>query len=46
MKSLRYIAVALFALVATDAMAWTSEVNRAVVMFAEEHLSKRAKSGV
>lgn len=43
MKSLRYIAVALFALVATDAMAWTSEVNRAVVMFAEEHLSKRAK---
>ena len=46
MKSLRYIAVALFALVATDAMAWTSEVNRAVVMFAEEYLSKRAKSGV
>lgn len=46
MKSLRYIAVALFALVATDAMAWTSEVNRAVVMFAEEHLSKRTKSGV
>lgn len=46
MKSLRYIAVALFALVATDAMAWTSEVNRAVVMFAEEHISKRAKSGV
>ena len=46
MKSLRYIAVALFALVTTDAMAWTSEVNRAVLMFAEEHLSKRAKSGV
>lgn len=46
MKSLRYIAVALFALVATDAMAWTSEVNRAVVMFVEEHLSNKAKKEV
>ena len=43
MKSLRYIVVALFTLVATDALAWTAEVNKAVLMFAEENLSKRAK---
>ena len=46
MKSLRYIAVALFALVTTDAMAWTAEVNKAVVMFAEENLSNKAKKEV
>ena len=46
MKSLRYIAVALLALVATDARAWTAEVNKAVLMFAEENLLKGAKKEV
>ena len=46
MKSLRYIVVALLAFVATDAMAWTAEVNKAVLMFAEENLSNKAKSAV
>lgn len=46
MRSLRYIVVALFALVAIDAMAWTTQVNRALLMFAEENISKRAKKEV
>ena len=46
MKSLRYIVVALFTLVATDALAWTAEVNKAVLMFAEENLSNKAKKEV
>ena len=46
MKSLRYIVVALLVCVATDAMAWTAEVNKAVLMFAEENLSNRAKKEV
>ena len=46
MKSLRYIVVALLAFVATDAMAWTAEVNKAVLMFAEENLSSKAKREV
>ena len=46
MKSLRYIAVALFALVATDALAWTAEVNKAVLMFAEENLSNKSKKEI
>ena len=46
MKSLRYIIVALFVFVATEAMAWTAEVNKAVLMFAEENLSNRAKKEV
>ena len=46
MKILRYIAVALFALVTVDAVAWTTEVNKAVLMFAEENLSNRAKKEV
>ena len=46
MKSLRYIVVALLVFVATDAMAWTAEVNKAVLMFAEENLSNKAKSAV
>ena len=46
MKSLRYIAVALFALVATDAFAWTAEVNKAVLMFAEENLSNKSKKEI
>ena len=46
MKGLRYIVVALFALVATDAMAWTAEVNKAVLLLAEENLSKKAAKEV
>ena len=46
MKILRYIAVALFALVTVDAVAWTTEVNKAVLMFAEDNLSNRAKKEV
>ena len=43
---LRYIVVAIFAFVATDAWAWTAEVNKAVLMFAEENLSNKAKKEV
>ena len=43
MKSFRYIVIALFTLAATDAWAWTAEVNKAVLMFAEENLSNKAK---
>ena len=46
MKMLRYIVVALFALVATDALAWTTEVNKAVLMFAEENLANKSKKEV
>ena len=46
MKSLRYIVVALFALVATEAWAWTVEVNKAVLMLAEENLSNKSKKEV
>jgi beta-glucosidase-like glycosyl hydrolase len=46
MKSLRYIIVAILALVAVDAMAWTAEVNKAVLMLAEENLSKRSAKAV
>ena len=42
MKSLRYIVVAILTLVAVDAMAWTAEVNKAVLMLAEENLSKKS----
>ncbi len=46
MKSLRYIIVAILALVAVDAMAWTAEVNKAVLMLVEENLSKRSAKAV
>lgn len=46
MKSLRYVAIALCLFVATNAMAWTAEVNKAVLMFAEENLSNKAKREV
>ena len=46
MKSLRYIVVALLVLVATDAWAWNAEVSRAILMFAEENLSSKAKREV
>ncbi len=41
MKMLRYIIVTLFATMATNAFAWTAEVNKAVLMLAEENLSKK-----
>lgn len=46
MKGLRYIVFALFALSAMEAAAWTTEVNRAVLMFAEENLTRGAKRKV
>lgn len=46
MKSLRYIAVALLVLASTNALAWTAEVNKAVLMLAEENLSNKAKREV
>ena len=46
MKNLRYIIVAIFALVAVDAMAWTDKVNKAVLMFAEQNLSKKSAKEV
>ncbi len=46
MKSFRYIVVALLTLVATDAMAWTADVNKAILMLAEMNLSNKAKKEV
>ena len=46
MKSLRYIVVALLVLVSSSALAWTAEVNKAVLMLAEENLSGKAKKEV
>lgn len=46
MKRLRYILFSLLMFVAADAVAWTAEVNRAVLLFAEENLSKRAEREV
>ena len=41
MKMLRYVIVTLFATTATNAFAWTAEVNKAVLLLAEENLSKK-----
>ena len=46
MKSLRYVAIAICLFVVPNAMAWTVEVNKAVLMFAEENLSNRTKKEV
>lgn len=46
MKSLRYVAIAICLFAATPAMAWTVEVNKAVLMFAEENLSHKARKEV
>lgn len=46
MKRFRYAIVVLLMFAATDAMAWKSEVNKAVLMFAEENLSNKAKREV
>lgn len=47
MKGLRYVAVVAAAMfIVAEASAWTSEVNKAILMFAEGHLSKRAEKEV
>lgn len=46
MKQFRYVMVALMAMVATDALAWTAEVNKAILMLAEENLSSKSKKEV
>lgn len=46
MKLFRYIVVALMAVVATEASAWTTEVNKAILMLAEENLSSKTKKEV
>lgn len=40
MKTLKFTLMMLFSVVAINAMAWTAEVNKAIVMFAEQNLSK------
>lgn len=46
MKRFIYIVTALMVCVAFEASAWTAEVNRAILMLAEENLSGRAKREV
>lgn len=46
MKNLRYILAIFMVSVATDALAWRAEVNEAILLFAEDHLSNRAKKEV
>lgn len=46
MKGLRYMVAAVAALLAVEASAWNCTVNRAILMFAEENLSGRAKREV
>ena len=43
---LRYIILAAMAAVAVEASAWTTEVNKAILMFAEENLSRKAQKEV
>ena len=46
MKSLKFTLMMLFSAVAINAMAWTAEVNKAIVMFAEQNLSNKTKKRV
>ena len=46
MKTLKFTFVMLLSVVAVDAMAWTAEVNRAILLFAEENLSNKTKARV
>lgn len=46
MKSLRYILTVAVSVIALEASAWTGVVNKAILMFAEENLSKGAKREV
>lgn len=43
MKNLRYILTTLLAFSAVEAFAWTAEVNRAILLFAEQHLTSKSK---
>lgn len=47
MRKLRYvIAITAVIFIAADALAWSAEVNKAILKFAEGHLSKKAKKEV
>ena len=46
MKGFRYIVVVLLALTAREAFAWSDAANKAILMLAEENLSRRAKREV
>ena len=47
MKNLRYVAAIVAAMfIAGEASAWTAEVNKAILLFAEQNMSKRAKREV
>ena len=46
MKTLKFTLVMLLSVVAVDAMAWTAEVNKAILLFAEENLSNKTKARV
>ena len=43
MKNLRYIVASVLAFVSVDVMAWTAEVNRAILMFAEATLDRSTR---
>lgn len=45
-KGLRYIAVLLMVLATSEVWAWTAEVNKAILMLAEENLSQKTKREV
>ena len=46
MKTLKFTLMMLFSAVAINAMAWNAEVNKAIVMFAEQNLSNKTKKRV
>lgn len=46
MKTLKFTLMMLLSAVALNAMAWTAEVNKAILMLAEENLSNKTKKGV
>ena len=46
MKNLKFTLVAILSAIAFDAMAWSAVMNKAIVMLAEENLSRKAKSEV
>ena len=45
MKTLKFTLMMIFSAVAINAMAWNAEVSKAIVMFAEQNLSKGAAKG-
>ena len=46
MKTLKFTLMMLFSAIAINAMAWNAEVNKAIVMFAEQNLSNKTKKRV